>query len=236
MAKTTSSRKSVKSPISIYNVLIVIVILAVVSVVVASFYGKDSPPDSGPPESTAPTTSTTTLPPSPPLGNLVIAVKDSYKIAGGYTILGINITMNNVSIDEPGACCNQSEWRLLSDEEKTVGLLDYTDTRAIVAETEMYEEEYSKIQLGIASADITVKNDLIYLYRGRTYPLELSSNPIELEYNFTVEADKTTVLTLDFEIEGSITKTSEGFAINPMISIAEETLSVGEEIENSERI
>jgi len=202
---------------------------------------------------TTTTTTTTTLPitlpttttlPLQQTGELVIALKDEeHKIAGGTTVLNLSLTVSDVMVhlvQQEGNESNETgKWIKISDQPKTLDLLRYTDVIAIIAEKELDAGKYTQIRLNITDANITIKNVYFKIYTSKTYPMIIPSNELKLVHPFTITAGKATVLTLDFDVEQSISLGVEGekrYILRPVVKILEESLARGERPENSEII
>jgi predicted GH43/DUF377 family glycosyl hydrolase len=70
----------------------------------------------------------------------------------------------------------------------------------------------------------------------KTYPLKVPSKELKLVHNFNIEQNKTSVLTLDFDLEQSLKKTDQGYILSPTVKILEESLEPGQKPTNSEEI
>lgn len=198
---------------------------------------------------TLPATTTTTITLQPAKGTLIIALKDVvHKIPGGTVIHSLNLTISNISIHRAGQTEEENEtanettdeaanetgqWFSVFSGRKSLDLLKYTDVHAIVGEAELDEGKYTQIRLSIPEANITITNAYLYIYRNKTYPMIIPSKELKLVNPFTIEAGKTSVLTLDFDVEQSVTRTADGYMLKPVVKILEETLEAGERPANA---
>jgi len=174
---------------------------------------------------------TTTLP-SVKTGMLVIALKDEqHNIPGGTTILNLTLRIDGITAHyvETTEGYNETgnetgKWITVSTEPKTLDLLQYTDVLAIVGEKELDAGKYTQLRLNITEANITIKNSFFYIYTSKTYQMEIPSEELKLINQFTVDSARTTVLTLDFDVENSVTHTADGYLLKPVVKMTEEKM------------
>lgn len=115
-------------------------------------------------------------------------------------------------------------WTTVFEGSKTFNLLEYTgNIVGILGENNITPGKYEQIRLYISNATITVDNI--------TYPLTIPSNVLKIVEGFQVEANKTLILTLDFDVEHSIKKEAKGYKLKPVIKLLE---TETEEIEHEE--
>jgi hypothetical protein len=182
-------------------------------------------------------TTTTTTAPLPAKGSLIVAVKDaSHKLSRIGTVYALNLTINSIEAHFVGTSENATgQWIVLFSGEKTFDLLQYTDVRAIVGEQELSPGKYTQIRLNLSDSTIKIYNSDMYIYN-KTYPLKVPSKELKLVRNFNIEQNKTTVLTLDFDIEQSLEKTDQGYILKPTINVLEESLTKGQRPTNSTKV
>lgn len=178
------------------------------------------------------TTTTTTVPVAK--GSLIVAIKDiSHKLSQIGTVYTLNLTINSVEVHFVGASENATDqWIVLFSGTKTFDLLQYTDVRAIIGEQELTTGKYTQIRLNLSDSTIKVYNPIMYIFN-KTFPLKVPSKELKLIYNFNIEQNKTTVLTLDFDVEKSVEKTDQGYILKPTVKILEESLAKGRRPTNS---
>lgn len=182
-------------------------------------------------QTTTTVTTTTTIQPKIITGRIIIAVKD-YKLPGGTTILNISMKIGNITVHY----VNESRWIVVSSDMKTIQLLNYTNITAIIGQSEMETGKYTQIRLYITEANITIKNTLLKIYTGKTYPMVVPSKELKVVHQFNIEGNKTTVLTLDFDVENSVTHTADGYMLRPVVKVYEQRLEYGRVPENAKII
>jgi len=190
--------------------------------------------------------STQTLPTEtnlPARGELVITLKDArQKLIGLGYATALNITVKSIQIHtaEDNTTDNNitaEGWITIFNGTKTLDLLEYTDVSAIVGEKELEPAKYTQVRLYLSEEDSTIKiyNAEIFIFN-KTYALKVPSNVIKLTHPFTIELNKTTVLTFDFDVPQSITRTADGYMLKPTIKISEEMIGKGERPANSKAV
>jgi len=213
--------------------IVVTVMLATITILCISYpTGRTS-------TTTATTTSTTTLPgPRISTGKLAVAVKDEqHSLPGGTTVLGMQIKIGNITVHYLGnETGNRSEWVVVSSAVKQLNLLDYTDTLAVIGQSEMEAGKYTQIRMYIESANITIRNTYFKIYSGKTYEMIIPSSELKTAHPFYVNESKTTVLTVDFDIENSVTHADIGYLLKPAVKITGQTMDYGKLPANSEVI
>lgn len=216
------------------NLIVLVLIL-----VVAALFLLTSAKIPVPPILTTTTMHTTTTVPTTttiPItkGSLIIAVKDaSRKLPQIGTIYALNLTVNTIEAHFVGTDENATgQWIVLFSGTKTLDLLQYTDVRAIIGEQELNSGKYTQIRLNLSESTIKVYNLDMYIYN-KTYPLKVPDKELKLTHNFNIEQNKTTVLTLDFDVEQSLKKTDQGYILRPTVKILEESLPKGQRPANS---
>jgi hypothetical protein len=183
-------------------------------------------------------TTTTTLQVSIETGRLLVAVKDvQYGLPGGNIVLNVSMKIGNITahyVPEDGS--NESEWVQVSNDVKIVELLDYTDTIAIIGENELDPGKYTQIRMYVTEANVTIKNTLFGIYTGKVYQMIIPSNELKTSRQFSIDADRTTVVTIDFDVPNSITRTADGYLFKPVVTLSDQTIGYNEQPSNSEII
>jgi len=193
-------------------------------------------------------------------GELVIAVKDvQQKLAGGYTVTGLNLTIKSIQIhqtetNDTDENITASSWITVFNGTKRFDLVEYSeDVIALLGEKELEPGKYTQIRLYIAEADIKLYNSDMSIWN-KSYEVKIPSKVLKLIHPFTIEENKTLVLTLDFDIvksfcEGTLCRRpgspNEWWVFKPTLKtdvgplddgILEETLEKGQRPENSVEI
>ncbi len=177
---------------------------------------------------------------SPPAvkGNLIVALKDvQQKLMGLGTATELLITVKSVQVHTSDNVTENrsviaSGWMTVFEGEKTFDLLKYTSNIALIAEKKLEVGTYTQIRLYVSDASIKIYNTDVPIYN-KTYPMVIPSNAIKVVRPFSVVADKTLVLTLDFDVPQSVTRTGEGYTLKPTIKIIEQTLEKDKRPENA---
>jgi len=161
-------------------------------------------------------TPTTTLPtiPQKSTGKLVVALKDEeHKLPGGTIVKSMNFTLTKVSVYS-----DDGKWVEVFSGAKVLNLLDYTDTLAIVAEANIEEGTYEKLKLGLSDGSIWITNTFLYIYTPKKYIMAVPTEKT-VDHIFKITPDDTLTLILDFDIESSVSRTGEGYLMDPKISV-----------------
>lgn len=139
-------------------------------------------------------------------GELVIAARDvQYKLTGGYTVTGLNLTIKSIQIHETETNDTDENitaegWITIFNGTKTFDLIDYSeDVIALLGEKELDPGRYTQIRLYISEADVKIYNINVDIYN-KTYDAKVPSKVLKLIHPFTIEENKTLILTLDFDV------------------------------------
>lgn len=214
-----------------FAIMAIIALAAVLSIYILSLrYAPSQIP------TTTTTSTTTTLPIlQAETGRLVIAVKDEqHRLPGGTTVLNISMKIGNITAHR--VVGNESEWKVVSADFKNIELLDYTDIIAIIGDGILEPGKYTQVRMYIAEANITIKNTFFYIYTAKTYPLVIPSGELKTAHQFSIDQNKTTVITIDFDVENSVTHTADGYLLRPVVKVSEESIGYDELPSNSKVI
>ena len=212
-----------------------VVILALAVVVAYSGYKPQVQP-----LVTTTTTATTTEPPKPVTGNLVIAIKDGgIKLQGLGTATSLLISVNSIDISEGIVNDTNSTWTNIFSGSKSVDIINYQNTSAIILQKELTPSSYHKIRFNLNDSEIKIYYYALGLYN-KTYPL-LSPTDVIVPADFSITAGKKTVLTFDFLISQSIVKEPDkngvfAYKLKPQIETSQLTLNSDEPVPNSETV
>jgi hypothetical protein len=236
-----------------YKPVVIIVAIVVVIALIAFYQGNFEIPKI--PETTIPTTTvTTTVTTTPEISNgaVAVAVKDvkqKLRGLGDATELKVKITEikvhaasgGNESINET----DDSGWITIFEGEKTVDILSYTDTIAVIAEKELESGKYTQLRMHIDSGSIKIYNTYTQVYN-KTFPINIPSKELKFVHPFTIEEGKKVVITLDFDVVESVTKkdTVIGIGITyrfdptcqKCIKILDQTVDIGQLPENAVKV
>lgn len=181
--------------------------------------------------------------PPAPKGSLIVAVKDvRQKLAtvglGDATelfiaIKSIQIHAKTEEIENRSVVA--SGWTTIFEGEKSFDLLQFTNNIALIAEKELEPSNYTQIRLYVSSANIKIDNPLFEV-DNKTYPMYIPSNVMKVVRPFAVEANKATVLTIDFDVPRMVSRTSQGYTLGPVFkSITNEIIVTEQMIEKGKR-
>ncbi len=232
MAKYKYRPKKKLDPIFTISIIIVLIVVGLISL----YYSLPQafPPDTVRSTTTTLTTTTTTLPPS--IGGLIVAFKDeSQRVPVVGTVNELMITVTNIDVHKTGEA--NDSWINIFNGSKTLDLLLYTDVHAIVGERELDIGKYTQIRLVIDSATAKISN-VIYSYVNRTFDLSIPSKELKLVNEFDIEVNKTSVLTLDFDVPSILRRADTGsgyeLKLTPVaIKITEENIERGQRPNNT---
>lgn len=195
----------------LYLMIAAIVVLAAI-VYFFNYYKPVSPPVA--------TTTTTTTTPVITTGTLLIGVKDAkYRMSGGNDIVGLNITITKIEVHvDTGNETDESGWLIVYEGSKTVDLIKYNDTIAILSQKDLDAGKYTQIRLYINESNIKITNIFQQFYN-KVYPVIIKdeNKPFKVVHPFSIEAGQTLTLTLDFDIANSVTKDAEGYKLKPVL-------------------
>jgi len=142
-------------------------------------------------------------------GELVVAARDvQHKLTGGYTVTGLNLTIKSIQIhktetNDTDENITAENWITVFNGTKTFDLVEYSeDVIALLGEKELEPGKYTQIRLYISEADIKLYNTIVYVWN-KTYEAKVPSKVLKLIHPFTIEENKTLVLTLDFDVFNS---------------------------------
>jgi hypothetical protein len=170
-------------------------------------------------------------------GELIVAVKDdAKKLSRIGTVYNLYLTVNSVEAHFVGEDENATgEWIVLFSGNKTFDLLQFTNVSAIIGDQQLAAGKYTQIRLNLSDSSIKIYNLDLSIFN-KTYPLKVSSKELKLVHNFDIEQNKTTVLTLDFDVEQSVKKEGLNYVLRPTVKILEESLPKGQKPTNSTEV
>jgi len=108
-----------------------------------------------------------------------------------------------------------TDWFVVVQGPLTYDLINITDIKELLGSKDLEAGKYTQVRLNVESAVVTID--------GKEYNLSIPSNSIKLIHPFTIETNKTTTLTLDFDANKSILKTGNNvYELQPVIKIIQE--------------
>ena len=194
------------------------------------------------------TTQATEQPPSSvQQGTVIIAVKDKSQrvdVVGTLNELLITVTKAEVHfVGESDDVNATGEWRAVfegseSKESKRFDLLTLTDLVGVIGQQDLPPGKYTQVRLYVEDVVFNVTNILLTIKNKRYQASVVNSSDVpsgilHFVHPFNVTAGKTTVITVDFDIAHSATRTAGGYILKPVVKITDEILERGERPANS---
>jgi hypothetical protein len=87
----------------------------------------------------------------------------------------------------------------------------------------------------IGSSNINLTNTFTQFYN-KIYPLVIPSSELKLIHPFTIEANKSLLITLDFDVDKAVTRTGDGhYKMDPTIglNISDKSVAKGQKPEGT---
>jgi hypothetical protein len=144
-------------------------------------------------------------------GTLIIQMTDA---PANETISHCNVTVSQVEVHMTAGGDNNSTtgWLVITNQSKTFDLISLKNVTEFFASTNLSVGLYTQIRLQVAACTVTVN--------GTTYNATVPSGKIKLNHPWTLKANATTTLTLDFDAEKSIHQQGNGdWKLQPVIGI-----------------
>ena len=107
-----------------------------------------------------------------------------------------------------------SGWFTVADQEQTFDLVQIKDVKEFLGSTELETGRYTQIRLKVSTATATID--------GIPVDLKIPSGNVKLTKGFTIEANQTVTLTLDFDAQQSIHQAGNQYIMRPTIKIIQE--------------
>jgi hypothetical protein len=102
-------------------------------------------------------------------------------------------------------------WKVVTNASKTFDLIALRNVKELLGTTELEAGKYTQIRLYISSAKLQIG--------GVTQSLKIPSGAIKLIHPFTISANATTTLTIDFDAEESVHQAGDKYLMKPTIKI-----------------
>ena len=147
-------------------------------------------------------------------GTLTLKITDA---PGNFNISEALVTISYVEVHIAAGGNNSSsaEWVTVVNESQQFDLILLENVTDILATTTLDVGIYTQIRLHISEALVTID--------GVQYDLEIPSETVKLVNQFIIQAEETTTLILDFDIQESIHKTgNDEYILQPTIKVIEE--------------
>jgi len=149
-------------------------------------------------------------------GQLVLKITDD----PGLNITKAVINISQVSVHLSAGAGNESDnetnatagWYTVVNESQTFDLITLQNVTDLLGSVNLSVGWYTQIRLYIESVVLTID--------GVEYDCKIPSNTIKLIKPFSISANATTILTLDFDVNQSVHETGNGkYTFNPTIKI-----------------
>jgi hypothetical protein len=117
-------------------------------------------------------------------------------------------------------------------------LLTLTDLIGIVDQRELPAGKYTQVRLEVNNIIFNISNTLLHVKNKRydakvTNSSGVPSGELRFVHPFNITASKTTLLTIDFDIQQSVKRTADGYMLKPVVKISQEILEKGQMPTNS---
>jgi len=132
----------------------------------------------------------TPLPSVTVTGILQVRVTDA---PAEYEVSAIYVTIANLEVHQSG---EEADWTMIIDGSRTFELLELEGVEEIWGEEEIEVGHYTQIRMDVESVKATID--------GEDKDVFLPSGKLKLVGSFEIEAEKTTILTLDFDADKSL--------------------------------
>jgi len=146
-------------------------------------------------------------------GTLVIQITDA---PGDLNITRANVTISKVMVHRNAAVNNTTAgWEMVVDDSQTFDLISLLNVNEFFGSVNLSAGMYTQIRLTIESCVITVN--------GTEYNCKVPSGKIKLIKPFVLMPDQTITLTMDFDVQKSITeKGNHQYTFQPVIKVIQE--------------
>ncbi|VVB62170.1 Uncharacterised protein [uncultured archaeon] len=143
-------------------------------------------------------------------GQLVLNITDT---PGDLNITRVNVTISKVMVHRSAAVNNTTAgWEMVVNDSQTFDLISLINVKEFFGSANLSAGMYTQIQLTIESCVITVNET--------EYNCTVPSGKIKLIKPFVLMPDQTITLTMDFDVQKSITeKGNNKYTFNPVIKV-----------------
>lgn len=147
-------------------------------------------------------------------GTLVMKITDApsdLKIEKALITVS-EVQVHKASENEVENSTDESGWSTVVIESKTYDLIQIKDVAVGLGNATLPAGKYTQVRLTLEKAIVTIN--------GKDYDLTVPTDRVKLTKGFTIEANKTTTLTLDFNAQESIKVNGKNeYKLNPVIKI-----------------
>lgn len=148
-------------------------------------------------------------------GTLVMKITDA---PAGLNIEKAEVTISKIQVhlagqNETEGAETESNWFTVVNGPVTYDLIEIKDVTEVLGQKVLDAGRYTQVRLTVDKALVTID--------GIEQNLEIPSKTIKLVKGFTIEANKTTSITLDFDAQESIIQAGDKYQMKPTIKIVE---------------
>ncbi|MFH1210458.1 MAG: DUF4382 domain-containing protein [archaeon] len=155
---------------------------------------------------------------TPKMGTLVMQITDAPPEE--LSIEKAEVTISNVEVHlaaegEDENATTEAGWSTVVSEPKTYDLIAIKDVNEVLGQKVLAAGRYTQVRLNVDKATVTINST--------QYDLEVPSDKIKLVKGFTIEDNKTTTITLDFDAQESIKAIgNDKYILRPTVKIVQE--------------
>lgn len=129
----------------------------------------------------------------------------------GLNVTELNVTITNLQIH----AADNDSWITVTNESKTFNLLELQDTEALLGEAELAAGKYTQIRMDVETATGVID--------GKKVQLTVPSKTLKLVGVLNIEANTTSLATIDFLVEKSVHKAGMKYLLKPVIRLTTKT-------------
>lgn len=187
------------------------------------------------------TTTATSTATAPTTGDLVIAFKgDGEKLSGLGTATSLIVSVNSVDISDGLANDTNSSWTNVYSGSKSLDIINYQNSSAIIAEQQFVPASYHKIKFSLNDSQIKIYYFSLGIYN-KTFSLLATPSEVVVPYDFSINAGQKTVLTFDFDVSNSVIRQPDSngvlqYTFKPLIVPSQTVLGSNDAIPNSQPV
>jgi hypothetical protein len=136
--------------------------------------------------------------PNGSLGTLEVRVTDA---KNEPVVSAINVTFDNITVHRAGDGDSDGEWVVLAENlNKTVDLLQLSGVGDLLGEDDIQAGRYTQIRVGVVKVEVIIDGVPEEVGLEPTGDAKMPSGELKFVTPFEIEADETTVITIDFDI------------------------------------
>jgi hypothetical protein len=144
------------------------------------------------------------------------------KTTSGLNVSSLTVTITNLSVHKAGD--NESSWINIGISPLTVDLLQLQDVEAVVGEMNLPVGQYTQIRVDVSDAKGNVN--------GKDVNITIPSKTLKLVGVLKIDESMTSLATIDFVVEKSLTRAGSKYILKPVIKL---TTRTGVTVKNREK-